>query len=212
MPIIKTEKVADARFVARWKIEEDLESLVKAFDPTTDELNSISSYRNERKKKEWLAGRLTVRHLADQTGVYYTGVSKTTHGKPVLCAGNGEISLTHSYPYVAAILDHGSEDVGIDLEQPTSKLLNISNKFLSASEKTYVENDIHKLCICWCAKESLYKIYSQKGLIFKENLAIDPFETNESGIISGSIIVNNIKKKYKLQYLIEDDYVITYNV
>ena len=211
MPLLKIESARERRLVATWKITENYHELVGQLTADLENLETISTYRNEQKKLEWLAGRLTIQRLAEHSQLTYQGMSKNENGKPYLNKSDAEISLTHSYPYVAAILDP-VEDVGIDLEQPTPKLLKIAHKFLNEEERRFTQNNLNKLCVCWCAKESLYKIYSRKGLIFKENLLIHPFELKATGTISARIITHDFEKSYNLRYKLERDFVLTYNV
>ena len=211
MPLLKIESARERRFVATWKITENYSELVDQLAADRENLEMISRYKSEQKKLEWLAGRLTIQQLAEHSQLTYQGMSKNENGKPYLNKSKAEISLTHSYPYVAAILDP-VEDVGIDLEQPTPKLLKIAHKFLNDEERRFAQDDLDKLCVCWCAKESLYKIYSKKGLVFRENLLIRPFELKATGTISGSIITHDFEKSYNLRYKLERDFVLTYNI
>lgn len=211
MPLLKIEKVGDQRFMALWKITESYATLATQLQTAGEDPGEVESYKSEQKKLEWLTGRLTLKHLAENQGIPYNGISKNGQGKPLLNGSSAEVSLTHSFPWVAAILDH-SEEVGIDLEQPKDKLLKIADRFLNEGERRFVQNDLHKLCICWCAKESLYKIYSKRGLLFKEHLHLKPFTLHDSGIISGSIIANGLKKSYNLRYKIEQEFILAYNI
>ncbi|TRX53795.1 4'-phosphopantetheinyl transferase superfamily protein [Fulvivirga sp. M361] len=212
MPLIRIERVTENRLVALWKITESYEWFVKELQPPVENLELIGSYRSEHKKMEWLAGRLTVKRLMENAGLSYHGISKNYDGKPLLSEASAEISLTHSYPYVAAILDTAQNEVGIDLEQPKDTLRRIAHKFLNEPEKKFVNNNLNKLCICWCVKESLYKIYSKRGISFSKHLHVPPFELNQEGVISGSIIVNGSKKSYKLQYEVNSDFILTYSL
>ena len=211
MPLIRIERVNKNRSVALWKITEPYQWFVQELKPSKGDLAIIEDYRSELKRVEWLAGRITVKTLAEHFNIDYQGISKNNDGKPLLNNGNEEISLTHSYPYVAAILDV-SKEVGIDLEQPTEKLRRIAKKFLSVEEKEFVKDNLKKLCICWCAKEALYKLYSKRGLRFSEHLHILPFDLEQHGFISGSIITNDTEKSHKLRYEVNPEFVLTYTV
>ena len=52
--------------------------------------------------------------------------------KPSLDQNSHHISLSHSYPYVAAQID--SHAVGIDVEQPKEKLLRIAHRVFNKAE------------------------------------------------------------------------------
>ena len=176
-----------------------------------DEMAVLKTMTIEKKQKEWICARLTIKVLLQSKGLSYHGTFNNEYGKPILSKVTGEVSLSHSYPYVAAIYDV-QDDVGIDLEHPKPKLAVISKKFMSPSELKAAGTNLTKLCIYWSAKEVLYKIYSHRGLIFKENLRIEPFELQQQGRITGSIIVNKEEKKYNLHYCVNQEYVLVYNV
>ncbi len=209
MPSIKLEQIKPERYIGIWHITEDLEELLTQLNPNPKYLPELEGFRKVSKKLEWAAARLTIKRLADEMGIDYKGIDKNIDGKPLLANSNVEISLTHSYPYVAAIIDR-KINVGIDLEQPKEKLKTISRKFLSEKELLFTNNDIVKLCIAWCAKETLYKMHSRRGLIFKENLLLESYEPKNQGSITGSIIVNDSTKSYNLEYRVEKDYILTF--
>ncbi|HNP18302.1 MAG TPA: 4'-phosphopantetheinyl transferase superfamily protein [Fulvivirga sp.] len=209
MPLIKIEQIKPERYIGIWHITEHLEDLLTQLNPNQKYLPELEGFRIMSKKLEWAAARLTVKMLAAKMKIDYKGIDKNTDGKPVLAHSNVEISLTHSYPFVAAIIDRNI-NVGIDLEQPKEKLKAIAHKFLSEKELLFTNNDVVKLCIAWCAKETLYKMHSKRGLLFKENLLLEPYEPKSRGIITGSIIANDSIKSYNLEYRVEKDYILTF--
>ncbi|MTI21086.1 4'-phosphopantetheinyl transferase superfamily protein, partial [Fulvivirga sp. RKSG066] len=169
MPVNKTIEVSKSRFLAIWHVEESFEELLNALNPIAEDRELLLSFKNKIKQLEWLSGRLTIKHLTHLLGIDYHGLTKDNHGKPSLRGHlEYEISLTHSYPYVAAIIDK-SKPVGIDLEQPREKALKIAPKFLSEKEIAFAKQDIMTLNMLWCIKETLYKIHGKNGLVFKEN-------------------------------------------
>src|SRR3712207_8655610 len=42
------------------------------------------------------------------------------------------------------------------------------------------QNNLEKLCIYWCAKETLYKVHSEKQLDFRKNIKIEKFQNEGS--------------------------------
>jgi 4'-phosphopantetheinyl transferase EntD len=118
--------------------------------------------------------------------------------------------VSHSYPYIAAIIDK-DQNVGIDLEQPKVKLLRIAPRVLSSTELEDAGNDIVKHCIFWCAKEALIKIHGKKDLTLAENIKISPFERMEEGNIIGRLIVDGIVSIVPLQYRVNPHFVLVFN-
>jgi 4'-phosphopantetheinyl transferase len=192
---------------ALWKIDEDetyLAAEVAAFE-------TIPAYiTNPIKRKEFFAGRVLIKKLLDARGLNFAGLSKDEYGKPSLKVHRYHVSLSYSYPYVAAVID-AVKPVGIDLEQPKDKLLRIAARVLSPAELKDAGEDISKHCVYWCAKESLVKIHGKKDLIFARNLRVEPFFMARSGELIGSIIVNTSQTTIPLQYFDYGTFVVVLN-
>lgn len=211
MPEFRTIKVSESRYVCILNVNESFEDLLEKLNPNKDDLALVNSFKHQKKQLEWVAGRLAIKKLCDKFELNYTGIKKDEHGKPYLTNYPHEISLTHSYPYVAAIIDK-IQPVGIDLEQPREKILRIAHKFLSKHELEFCDNNIIKLNMAWCAKEALYKIYGQRGLIFNEHLVLEPYAIGDDVVITGNIIVNDMKESYKLRCEVREQYILAYNL
>jgi 4'-phosphopantetheinyl transferase len=165
---------------------------------------------NPIKQLEWLAGRILTARLMTALNLTYAGIRKDDHGKPFPIAYALQLSLSHSYPYVAALIDRLAP-AGIDVEQPKDKLLRIAHRVLDPSEHEDAGNDIEKHCIYWCAKEALIKIYGKKDLILSKNLIIKPFSKQKEGELIGRIIVDDTDRVIPLQYAIHPDFVLVLN-
>lgn len=202
MPVDRSY-VSDDAVWGLWKIEEDEPSLA-AIVPHEQVSPAIT---NSLKRLEVLAGRALIQELVGQWGLRYSGLTKDIHGKPYLSGSDIHISLSHSYPYVAAIA-HRTKNVGIDLEQPKEKLLRIAHRVLSDSELRDAGNDVVKHCVYWCAKESLIKIYGKKDLILSRNLLISPFLLQQRGHLVGRILVNNTATAIPLEYIVANNFVV----
>lgn len=190
----------------RWKITETEAELAQHVVSDEKVPDLIT---NPVKRLEYLAGRALIRELLHRNDIPYHGIVKDIFGKPFLYKHTFQISLSHSFPYVAAVLDtHGGSPVGIDLEQPKPKLLKIAPRILHAAELHDAGNDVVKHCIYWCAKEALVKIHGKKDLIFAENLRIMPFSMASEGDILGKIIANGIETAIPLRYVVQEDHVM----
>ncbi|HEY5692353.1 MAG TPA: 4'-phosphopantetheinyl transferase superfamily protein, partial [Cyclobacteriaceae bacterium] len=169
-------------------------------------LNIISP----QKRLEWISGRILIQNLAVSANIPFHGIHKDEFGKPFLRKSTHQISLSHSYPYVAAQI-HPDRSVGIDIEQPKQKLLKIAPRILDAIELEDAGTDIVKHCIYWCAKEALYKVYGKRGLLFTNHLHIKPFTVKESGKLKGWIDANESPSFVDLCYIVTKDYVLVYS-
>ncbi|MEP2668222.1 MAG: 4'-phosphopantetheinyl transferase superfamily protein [Cyclobacteriaceae bacterium] len=192
--------------IALWHITEDENLLSDQLKPLLCPKELVSP----QKRLEWLSGRLLIRHLANSLGLSYQGIEKDIFGKPFLKNLDYHISLSHSYPYVAAQINP-SHSVGIDIEQPKEKLLKVAPRILNPVELENAGTDIIKHCIYWSAKEALYKIYGKRGLLFNNNLSVEPFELEETGLLKGWIKTGENNVFAELQYIVHEEYVLVYS-
>lgn len=202
MPVVQTNASPD-RLWGLWKITEDESALQRDLP-----LESVPPLlANPLKRLEFLAGRALIKALLNEWSLPYKGIEKDPFGKPFLCTRDVHISLSHSYPFVAAIL-HRNKNVGIDLEQPKDKLLRIAPRILSETELTDAGDRVVKHCVYWCAKETLIKIYGKKDLVFARDLHILPFRLEKEGHLIGRILANNTETTIPLNYWIYDSFVL----
>lgn len=202
MPLVHLYRTTDTLW-GIWHISEDEATLSGALTQETVPPGISNPY----KRLEFLSARLCVSTLLSEWGIPYSGMRKDEFGKPFLKNSDIHVSLSHSYPYVAAIL-HKRENVGIDLEQPKEKLLRIAPRVLAPGELRDAGDDLIKHCIYWCAKESLVKIHGKKDLIFCENLRIDPFDRQREGTIVGRIVTADSEITVPLSYLVSENFVM----
>jgi len=190
-----------------WKITEDEQTLTAEVAPFETIPENIT---NKSKRLEFIGARVLVKHLLEYRDVKFRGLTKDEFGKPFLKGLDFQISLSHSYPYVAAVI-HQQHAVGIDVEQPKEKLLKIAPRILHPAEQLDAGKNVVKHCIYWCAKESLIKIHGKKDLVFAENLRIDPFIQGTHGELIGRIIVDNKETAVLLQYFVYEFFVLVVN-
>jgi 4'-phosphopantetheinyl transferase len=206
MPLVKIVKEV-GRIWSLWEITEEESALheqLSAFDTIPNDLH------HPTKRKEWYAGRLLVKEMTSALGLPYAGITKNSHGKPFLKNHAHQLSLSHSYPYVASIIDE-HHAVGIDLEQPKPKLLNIASRILHPQELADAGDDIIKHCIYWSAKETLIKVFGKKHLTLCEQLLISPFNRESQGSLTGKIIADGNETTIPLAYFITDQYVLVFS-
>jgi len=193
--------------VALWHLTESEQELQTMLESLEEIPGSLT---NPEKRLEWAAARLLTKALMHDLGYFYKGIEKDPFGKPSPAGYEYHLSLSHSYPYVAAILDT-SFSVGIELEQPKPKLLRVAPRVLSPSELQDAGDDLSKHCIYWCAKEVLIKIHGKKDLVLAENLEIESFSRDSKGEIIGRIIVPDNQRLIPLHYQVTSQYVLVYN-
>lgn len=206
MPLEKIV-LESSRAWALWRITEDEASLAAKVSPLEQISDTIT---NPNKRLEWLAGRVLVKEVLGSLGLNFQGITKDEYGKPFPNGYDYHLSLSHSYPFVATLIDK-MESVGIDLEQPKEKLLRIAPRIFHPEELRDAGWNLTKHCIYWCAKETLVKVHGQKNLVFAKNLIIDPFQLENEGNIRGKIIVGDVERVIPLHYIVYPNFVVVFN-
>ena len=197
MALYKTLTVNKVTKVLIWKIEESISKLQEGIflsENSTTRLNSMKSQLHQR-------GFLSIRHLLKEVGYTDADLIYDEFGKPHLKNGKF-ISITHSFTFTAIIVSDKFH-VGIDIEKQREKILKIAHKFTPFEEyKTIANVDalISKLTIVWGAKESLYKIYGKKKLLFLHHIYIEDFKFADEKT-TGEIRYNGENSAYNISFI-----------
>ena len=208
MPLYKTITVTPSITVYIWKVSESEEELAEGIVLTPVCVERMLGMKSKQHRK----GFLSIRHLLVEAGYVDHDLYYNEFGKPFLKDGN-HISITHSHDFTGIIIAH-SDEVGIDIEMQRDKILKIAHKFTPIEEyKTLanVEAIIRKLTIVWGAKESLYKIYAQKGLSFLHHIDVKEFDLDEEESIA-EILYQGKYSSYSIDFLEFEGYTCVYAV
>ena len=162
---------------------------------------------SDKRTIEKMAALYLVRNILKDESV---DIFYEASGKPYLNKSM-KISISHSYNWLA-VLFSSTQEVGIDIEKVRDKILKIKEKFLSSQELTELKDaPLEKYTLYWCAKEALYKASGISGLLFAEQLFIEPFVYSKNGGKIKAILNHpDSKKKHTLHYHILNDYVLVY--
>jgi 4'-phosphopantetheinyl transferase len=137
------------------------------------------------RQAQWLAGRVLVQHLLAAASAPPALLRNDETGRPFLQGpGPPAVSLSHSGEWVAALLAAPGTALGIDVEAVRDKAQRLAPKFLNTAELAVIEQakqagsltaaDIQEqYSLLWSAKETLYKLAGQRGIIFRDNLLLD---------------------------------------
>jgi phosphopantetheinyl transferase len=197
MPLYKRIDANDFTKVLIWKIEESLDEISGGISLTDQCQNRVDSMRSEIHQK----GFYSIRQLLKEVGYSDFDLVYDEFGKPHLKDGNF-ISITHSFHFSAIVIS-SKAPVGIDIEMQRDKIVKIARKFTPIQEyKTIANHDalVSKLTIVWGAKESLYKIYGKKKLLFLQHIYIEDFRFAD-GKTTGGIRYENHFSKHEVHFL-----------
>jgi phosphopantetheinyl transferase len=197
MALYKSLTVNKTTKVLIWKIEESLSELQDGITLSENSATRLQSMKSELHQK----GFLSIRHLLKEVSYTDADLIYDAFGKPHLTDGRF-ISITHSFIFTAIIISK-NVPVGIDIEKQRDKILKIAHKFTPIQEYNTIANAdalISKLTIVWGAKESLYKIYGKKKLLFLHHIYIEDFKFADEKT-TGEIRYNGENAAYKITFL-----------
>ena len=211
MALVKLAKINGNSFWAAWKIEESMTTLTKQVQWPASDLAEWYMIHHPKKQAEWLASRAALMAVFEAMDLPAYSTKKDDKGKPFLKNSKYHISLANSYPYGVAIL-HRQHATGIDIERPSDKLLRIRHKFLNPVEANRINGHPAHLCVCWCIKECLYKLYGRKQLSLKDNIIVHSVHFSENIRAEASICIGGQETFYYLEGTIIDDFFVVYSV
>ncbi len=196
-----------------WLLTETAEELWPLLPAQAHYLAHYPDGRDELRARQWLGGRTLAHQLLRELSDAPATLHNDANGRPYFAELPGfGVSLSHSGEWVAGLLSTQAA-VGIDIELIRTKAQQLARRFLSETEQTDAGNETAKYCLYWSAKETLYKLHSRRGLVFKEQLLLSPFELREAGVLTGHLLLENFRSQHQIHYLRPSpDYVLTYAV
>ncbi|MBF9253380.1 4'-phosphopantetheinyl transferase superfamily protein [Pontibacter sp. 172403-2] len=208
MPLLLTRQLNPHTILGIWQLTEPVAELQQLLPPYLD-ASQLTGQVHARRQREWLASRTLVYHLLKHFTDEPLLLRRNVHGKPYFEEKGYCVSITHS-PHLAAVILSDKYEVGTDIELITPKALRVADKFLSEAEKESTKSDEKETCLYWSAKETLYKMYSRKKLIFKENLLIEP--AMQPNTLLGRVQTDNFSKLYQISFEMVLNHVLTYSI
>lgn len=188
-----------------WEITEPTDLLLSLLQPDEQDLADYLHFRNDHRKREWLAARLLLKNMTGSG----SKIDYDTAGKPILLNAKGYISITHTSERVA-ICYHPDLHPGIDIELITRNTERAAKKFLSPEELndctmngTLSNKD---LLLRWCAKEAVFKMVPFRDIDFASQIACQagPLIHTE-GEMTATFKQDNIVLPINLNYRILED-------
>lgn len=193
-----------------WEMEENLNYEQFASLPFYDRLMSLS----ENRRKETAS---VYSLLFAMTGNRNLVIGHEPSGKPYV--EGYKIGISHTKGFVSVILST-SCDVAVDIEYINTRVLRIADRFLREDEKPNalqsskekkekgdkdVVPDVIPTLLFWCAKETIYKLYSDERLTF-QNVKI--MDAEQGGALCGNNLITG--ESVRIDYTFNNDYVLTY--
>ncbi|MEN9909741.1 MAG: hypothetical protein RLZZ540_2890 [Bacteroidota bacterium] len=206
MPLHKKIQFNPATAIYVWKITEPLEQLFEEVSLNPTSQSRIDGMKSELHQR----GFLSVRKLLNEAGYTDFDLYYDKFGKPHLHDGK-HISITHSYQFAAIIIS--DEIVGIDIELQREKIIRIADKFCDAEfqflDREKTKEYIKKLTVIWGAKEAIFKIRNEKGISFKDHIAVDEFDLDQTHTVS-SLHFGGLHKEFNVYFEEVEDFTLVY--
>ena len=162
-------------------------------------METFSSIKLEKRKREWLITYTLLKHLSLENVLAYL-----PSGKPTLTNGRG-ISISHCNALAAIV--YSPSNVGMDVQCFDEKLGRIREKFCNAGELEFLDglNDPSEaLTIIWSAKEAVFKFYGEQ-VDFANDIRIAPFHPYDNEI-SAHYSGTHGDKDFALQHFMIEKY------
>lgn len=192
--LVFREHIKDNELII-WRIDEALDELMEISHHHYDhELEGIS---NEIRKKERILSRFLLETLLGRKAIVHYEDS----GKPVMNGVN--FSISHTKNYVAVIM--GKDTVGVDIEHKSDRIFRITEKFMHQDELKNLSEISEKqkfALLCWCAKETVFKIINENGVDFTEMCC---------KIESEKVILNYKNTDFTLNFMDFPDFYIVFS-
>jgi 4'-phosphopantetheinyl transferase len=183
-----------------WEITETTEQLLSLYQFRNGEPDHYLQFRNELRKREWLATRLLLQNMLGDESI----ISYEAGGKPTLLKPPGHLSISHSTNCVV-IFYHLNYQPGIDIESITRNVERAAKRFLSPKElNDCTINGIlsnKDMMLRWCAKEAVFKMVPDADVDFAIQIACEtePFKANE-GIINATFAAKDLSHFIPLRF------------
>ncbi len=203
MPLYREWSVGHDSLAAIWKIDEPEVFFTQRTGITPD-------IKNEKRRMEHLAGRFLLKHLKEDFPLL--NIRPDEHDKPRIADNQYYFSISHSWPYVAAIVSPYHE-CGMDIQVWHERMTLLQHKYLSPDEQSFFNDDPQMLTMAWSAKEAAYKWQGMRGVEFTDHLILNYLE--KKGDQYNINIYLNLTSPHKLLTLegrIESDFSCVYVV
>ncbi len=208
MPLLQLFSTQNAT-IGLWEITETEDELL-ALTELPKVREEAAKLKNQVRRAEFLASRILVQELQKHLKLPLELPQKDENGCPCLHQCSYKISLSHTTGMAAAVLTTG-QAAGIDLEPVREQILKLAPKFLAVEELQHVQNNPLKTTLYWSIKETIYKLYSKKKLLFAKHMQVQPFEPEtKGGTAFATLSVNNTKTAYLIEYRLLNNLVLTW--
>ena len=199
MSLMFIEKVAPGVELGAWSMDESVEDLFPCNAVSVSLRKEIDVVRSAQRRLEMASVHALVYHIFGKD----MQIRHDGDGKPCLCNGFN-IGISHTKGCAAVIVSE-DKDVAVDVEYMDERVERVVGRLLRDDEKavTLFEKILH-----WCAKETLYKLYSTDPLALSEMRLLSIHGDGGNGVITAENLRRNTS--LRLKYKVVNGFVIVY--
>ena len=210
MAVVNIREVYPGVSLGLWQMDESPEQLFDLYPHLLPYRSSLDDkYKNDGRKLEFLAIRALMYEMLRVNGAskgllsHAGDFNHNGQGKPLFRGYH--VSISHTKGYAALILSKKSE-VAVDIEYMSDRVERIASKFLRKDERA---DSLDSKLVHWCAKETVFKLFSEENLLFEE-MRVKPFDTMSDWACD----VENLKsgKTARVDFELAMDFVLTYSM
>ncbi len=208
MAVVNIREVYPGVSLGLWQMDETVEELCNQYPILKPCLPSLAEkYKNDGRKLEFLVVRALMYEMLKVGGAskgllsHSVDITHNDAGRPLFKGYH--LSVTHTKGYAALILSK-TREVAVDIEYVSDRVERIASKFLRKDEKAV---GLDSLLVHWCAKETVFKLFSDDCLLF-EDMRVRPFDTMSDWACD----VENLKSKQlaHVDFELTMEFVLTY--
>ena len=198
MPLMYEKTVGEGCRLALWQITETVD-VFKTHAPLTAFADEVCArYKAERRRCEVIAVRALLNHLVGEQ------VTLLHHADGSPCLSDGEwVSISHTKGYAAVIVSD-TMPVAVDIEYQSERVNKVVDRLLRADEEAPA---LRERMLVWCAKETMYKLYSADHLELHQMRVGDI-----KGETEGTLVVHHLPKgiAVEMAYALGADFTLVY--
>lgn len=198
MPLISIEPIDTATRLGLWRIDESIDGFQEADSRLIPIADLVAHHRSSHRQLEIMA---VYALLFSMTGDPELRIAHDEQSRPLLKGYN--ISISHTRGFAALLLSTDA-NVAVDIEYMSDRVKKVAAKFVRPDEQA---PDLRSLLIHWCAKETVYKLFTLEDLQYFE-MRVRPFDAERVGMLT----VDDLKTDTAaaVAYRVTDDYVLAY--
>lgn len=208
MAVVNIREVYPSVSLGLWQVEETIEDMYERYPWTRAYMEKLGKdYKSDERKLEFLIVRALLREMLKTQGYPEGKIDKIANirhndaGKPLM--DGFHVSVSHTKGFIAVIISR-KQEVAVDIEYFSDRVKKVASKFLRKDENA---SDLDSLLVHWCAKETMYKLFSEENLQFQE-MRVEPFDI----MSDWNCTIENLKshKTLLVDFELTMEFVLTY--